>query len=75
MTGAGGSKGVRSRTAGAATMGSEAPGRGAGAGAEEGDGGKNYSGLLSEADETRTRSRVTKVSDWIHAAIETLFVF
>jgi len=61
VAGTGGSKGARSRTAGAATMGSEAQGRGAGAGAEAADGGKNHSGMLSETDETRTRSRGAKV--------------
>lgn len=67
---AGGSKGVRSRTAGAATTGMGAGGRGEGAGAgpggEAGDVGKHHSGLLSEADDSRGRSRGAKVGvDWI----------
>lgn len=65
MAGIGGSKGVRSRTAGAATVGpggrGEGIGAGAGAGAEAGDGGKHHSGLLSEMDDSRSRSRGAKV--------------
>ena len=63
MAGASGSKGVRSRTAGAATMGQGGRGEGigAGAGGEAGEGGKHHSGLLSEADDSRARSRGAKV--------------
>lgn len=61
LAGDGGSKGVRSRTAGAAVTGSGGGG-GAGAGAEAGGGGKHHSGLLSEAEESRSRTRGAKVS-------------
>lgn len=63
MAGTGGSKGVRSRTAGAAAVGSGGRGEGAGAGAEgeAGDAGKHHSGLLSETDDSRSRSRGAKV--------------
>eukprot|EP00903_Cladosiphon_okamuranus_P016522 g15243.t1 len=66
MAGGGGSKGVRSRTAGAITTGMGAGGRGEGAGAggggEAGNAGKHHSGLLSEMDDSRARSRGAKTS-------------
>lgn len=65
VAGAAGGKGCRSRTPGAATMepGGRGEGMGAGAGAagEAGDGGKHHSGLLSETDDSRSRSRGAKV--------------
>lgn len=60
--GMGGGKGARARTAGATAKGlGGAGGTGGGAAAETGDSGKHHAGLLSETEESRSRSRGAKV--------------
>lgn len=62
--GMGRGKGARARTAGATVTGlggAGGTGFGAGAGAETGDSGKHHAGLLSETEESRSRTRGAKV--------------